>query len=325
MTLHSEQLCEACASSSIEHFCTARDRVLPDRTRRWDILRCKKCGFGWTSPPLHQSEIPSHYPPTYLGEIEQRLREFEDGTLQRSRSWLEETAKARLVERFVTCGKILDVACGDGKFLWALDSRSWEPFGVDFSAAVMELVRNRLPGIRLVSGDIFNSALEPASFEVLTFWHALEHLPDTRRVLARAAALLRKGGTLVVSVPNLDSIQADLFRRHWYPFDDVPRHLYHFSGRSLGIFLAEAGFEVRARRRYSPRITRHSLKHSALNWSMDQFRSPLPYYVLKPLLPLITLAECVTRRFSIVTFIARCVAAEPVRGNDVAGERCSGS
>lgn len=323
MTFHSERICDACASSTIEHFCTARDRVLPGRARRWDILRCKSCGFGWTSPPLAESEISSHYPPTYLGEIESRLREFADGTLQRSRSWLEETGKARLVEQFLPGGKILDVACGDAKFLWALDGRRWERFGVDISATTVELVRASLPGIRLVSGNIFDPALDPIRFDVLTFWHALEHLPGTRRVLARAASLLREGGVLVVSVPNIDSIQADLFRRHWYPFDDVPRHLYHFSSRSLGIFLADSGLEIMARRRYSPRVTRHSLKHSALNWSMDQFRSRLPYYVLKPALPLITIAECVTRRFSILTLVARRVATGPAWRNTAQGEECS--
>jgi SAM-dependent methyltransferase len=297
--------CEVCRSTGVELFCTAVDRVLPRPGENWDILRCRACGFGWTSPPLAPAEIEAFYPPTYLGDTEKALGEHLSGHLARSRSWREELEKCRLLERFSPGGRILDVGCGDGRFLWALDETRWERTGVETMEATVELVRSRIPSLRLVCGDIGNDCLMPGTFEAVTFWHVLEHIPRPRAVLSRASALLRPGGWLIISLPDISSIQARLFRRYWYPFDDVPRHIYHFSRESLDRLLREAGLKVVEHLPFSPRVNFHSLKHSLLNWSEDRMGSRAPYYMLKPFLFGFPLVERVFRSYGILTSVSR--------------------
>jgi SAM-dependent methyltransferase len=211
----------------------------------------------------------------------------------------------RLVERFVAGGALLDVGCGEGRFLWALDPARWRRTGVELSAETVARMAGRVPDLRLVAGDLDSPALEAGGFDVVTFWHVLEHLPDTPAVLARARDLLRPGGRLVVSLPNFASLQARLFRRHWYGFDDVPRHLHHFSPDSLARLLEAAGLAVEARLFFSRIVSFHCLKHSALNWSLDRFGSRVPYYAVKGLLFGFPLVEALTGRYGMLAMVAR--------------------
>lgn len=297
--------CMVCGAPGARAFCTASDRVLPRKGERWSIVRCPSCGFGWTFPPLPPEDIPSYYPASYVGDAARAADEYLSGRLSGTRTWRGETGKARLVEEFVRGGSILDVGTGDGKFLWALDPARWERTGVEVARKTVEAVRARMPQLRLVCGDIYAAELYPGEYDAVTFWHTLEHIPEPRRVLARAAALLRPGGWLFASLPNLDSLQARLFREHWYAFGDVPRHLYHFSPRSLDRLLGEVGLAVRARRLFSPQVNLHCLKHSLLHWSETRFSSRLPYYLLKPALMAFPLLERLSASYGILTVIAR--------------------
>ncbi len=297
-------VCRICGSSNVELFCTAFDRTLKTTEETWQILRCRGCGFGWTFPQPPADRIASYYPPSYLGNVERTLEDFLSGRLLRSRSWRGETEKVRLLERRARGGRVLDVGCGAGQFLWALDPRRWQRTGVDFSGDTLESVRRRIPSLRLVAGDIHSRELHEGEFDAVTFWHVLEHLPDPDAAIRRAAALLRPSGWLVISLPNVASLQARLFRKYWYPFDDVPRHLYHFSGMSLDLLLGRAGLAVREHLLFSPLVNFHSLKHSLIHWSEGLFHSRLPYYVLKPLLLLAPPLERLAHSYGILTVVS---------------------
>ncbi len=302
-------LCPVCSSSQGELFTSAFDRVLNRPEQPWRIQRCPDCGFGWTEPPLRDEEIKQHYPPTYLGDSRRTVEEFLAGRLQQSRSWKKEVEKVDLVQRFVSGGRILDVGCGDGKFLWALDARRWDRAGVEFSEDTVRLVNRKIDDLKLIEGDIFSPELPEGSFDVVTFWHVLEHLPRPQQVLERVQRLLAPGGRVFISLPNFDSLQARLFRRYWYAFDDVPRHLYHFAPLPLERLLREKGFEEPEHRFFSSIVNIHCLKYSLINWSEAYFGSRLPYYLLKPLLMMVPLLERITGRYGMLTTVARRVDA----------------
>ncbi len=296
--------CPVCFGQQWELFTTAVDRFFLRPEESWEIQRCQECGFGWTTPVLSEQEIKAYYPPTYHGDTVRTIEAFLSGELQRSRSWKGEEEKVDLVQRFVDKGRILDVGCADGKFLWALDPEKWDRTGVDFAEPTVRLVKEKIRDLTLIEGDLFSDKLPENSFDVITFWHVLEHLPQPRAVLERTHRLLRPGGWLFISLPNFNSLQARLFQRHWYSFD-VPRHLYHFAPRPLNLLLEETGLKVRKHIFFSPRVNFHSLKYSLINWSEAQFGSRLPYYILKPLLMVFPLLERFSGMWGNLTTISR--------------------
>lgn len=101
-------------------------------------------------------------------------------------------------------------------------------------------------GVRFVAAPFDERAVVEAhiadgSLDAITMWHALEHVPDPVATLALARRLLRPGGVLYVSVPNLDSLQADISGTLWC-YADIPRHLTHFSPEGLESRMQQAGF-----------------------------------------------------------------------------------
>ena len=69
------------------------------------------------------------------------------------------------------------------------------------------------------------------SFDVITLWHVLEHIPKINDYLLRLKNLLKLDGTLIIAVPNYKSYDAKFYKNFWAAYD-VPRHLWHFSKSS---------------------------------------------------------------------------------------------
>ena len=296
--------CPACRYQRWVLFATCFDRLLNEPETTWQVFRCPACGLGRTDPMPSSDELQRHYPESYLGDTPKTIQSFLTGELQRTRSWRNETDKVALLESFVCSGTILDVGCADAKFLWALDSQKWQRSGVDFAARTLQQVRRGISGLDLIEGDIFSSSLQPQSFDVITFWHVLEHLPRPGEVISRVRELLRPGGWIFISLPNFNSLQARLFHQHWYALD-VPRHLYHFSPLSLELLLRKVGIQVSRHLFFSRRVNVHALKHSLIYWAEANFGSRLPYYLLKPLLLLFPLLEGRSGQYGTLTTIAR--------------------
>src|SRR5688572_23726146 len=80
-------------------------------------------------------------------------------------------------------------------------------------------------------------------FDVVTMWHVLEHVPDMAEVLNDIQDSLRTGGYLVIAVPNHESHDANKYRENWAAYD-VPRHLWHFSKRSMKLIGGKNGFDL---------------------------------------------------------------------------------
>jgi 2-polyprenyl-3-methyl-5-hydroxy-6-metoxy-1,4-benzoquinol methylase len=118
----------------------------------------------------------------------------------------------------------------------------WEVAGVEPITSAAEYARRRF-ALAVFQGVLRDAPYAPASFDVVTFWDVLEHTFSPAEELAHAARLLRRGGLVVVSVPNWDSLDRRLFGRHWLGLDP-PRHLYVFTRKTLTAMLTQAGFSV---------------------------------------------------------------------------------
>jgi SAM-dependent methyltransferase len=146
-------------------------------------------------------------------------------------------------------------------------------------------------GLRAFSGSLPHPALENASFDVITMWQSLEHVHQPLDVLRAANQILAPGGTLIVAVPNIDSLAFRWFGSAWSGLD-LPRHLVHFTPETLRLMLGRAGFEARrvcmARRggwlRASARLATHHFPHQTrwFRWlqrkSMSNFASWFGYW-----------------------------------------------
>lgn len=131
-------------------------------------------------------------------------------------------------------GKLLDIGAGTGDFLALAKAKGWDTIGTEPS--------QKAKSIALKKGVSFSDAtevLEKNSFDVITMWHVLEHVPDVEKQIKELKRLLKPEGTIIIAVPNFRSFDAKYYRRFWAGFD-VPRHLWHFSKKAIKqLFLKE--------------------------------------------------------------------------------------
>jgi SAM-dependent methyltransferase len=146
-------------------------------------------------------------------------------------------------------GRALDVGCGDGSFLEGLAQRGWEVFGTELSASIASTAKRRL-GDRVLVEKMETGAYPEASFDLITFWHVLEHVDSPRKALAEARRLIKANGTVLIAVPNIRSLQAQLFKQDWLHLD-VPRHRWHFEPQTLARLADRCEFEVERVRHFS--------------------------------------------------------------------------
>jgi len=139
-------------------------------------------------------------------------------------------------------GRLLDFGCGSGSYLVEMAARGWQVTGIDSSVHVIDAIRERF-GFDVVAGSLPHPELIPGSFDVVTMWQSLEHVGQPLSVLRAAYELLIPGGKIIVSVPNFESLAARWFGENWFGLD-LPRHLTHFTPRTLREILQASGFRV---------------------------------------------------------------------------------
>jgi ubiquinone/menaquinone biosynthesis C-methylase UbiE len=124
-------------------------------------------------------------------------------------------------------GRILDIGAGTGDFLLTAKNDGWETVGVEPSERAKNIAIEK--GISFVNGI---DALENNSFDVITMWHVLEHVPNLELQIQELKRLLKPTGTLIVAVPNFKSFDAKYYNEFWAAYD-VPIHFWHFSKKAI--------------------------------------------------------------------------------------------
>jgi 2-polyprenyl-3-methyl-5-hydroxy-6-metoxy-1,4-benzoquinol methylase len=124
-------------------------------------------------------------------------------------------------------GRILDIGAGTGDFLLECKNKNWDILGIEPN----EKAKGIAVGKGIKFGDNIEK-LESNSFDVITMWHVLEHVPDVEHQVAELKRLLKPSGTIVIAVPNFKSYDAKYYKEFWAAYD-VPRHLWHFSKTAI--------------------------------------------------------------------------------------------
>lgn len=166
---------------------------------------------------------------------------FYEAFTQYDEKWEFDFVSDRLAE-LGRHGALLDLGCGDGRFLSRVRGR-FAPTGLDFNPEAVRAARaaRGLQDVHAVALAELDRWAPDRRFEVITAFHVLEHVEDPRAFLAHVARRLRPGGLLAVSVPNPDRWALRWVREAW---DYPPHHLTRWTARALRGLLEQRGFEV---------------------------------------------------------------------------------
>lgn len=193
------------------------------------LSKCKSCGFLFTNPRPEPHQLGIYYKSedyishsnTSKGLVNKIYLLVRNYTLSK---------KFNLVNKFAQPKKLLDIGCATGMFLNVSKNRGVEVVGVEPDQQAREFAKTTF------AIDVFDenslSQFEDNTFDAITMWHVLEHVPNLNQRIEEIKRLVKPGAFIFIAVPNSASYDAELYQEHWAAYD-VPRHLYHFTNATI--------------------------------------------------------------------------------------------
>jgi SAM-dependent methyltransferase len=243
--------------------CQGNQAVLYLEKAGYRIFQCQHCGFLYVHPRPGREVLKEFYQnPEYfqgIARMPSPAREDEnesragrpchiftgaddygyaDYSAERERIESDAAGRLAVIERLSERGKLLDLGCAAGFFLKAAIDRGWSVEGVEISGEAARSAAALL-GQRVYS-SVSAASFPPESFDVVTLWEYIEHVPDPREDLRQVNQLLKPGGLVALSTPNAGTQRVKRHPERWREFKP-PEHLSFFSVHTLQRLLRECG------------------------------------------------------------------------------------
>jgi len=231
--------CPVCGKPEFRNKLVVEDRTVSHES--FAIVQCAGCGFQFTNPRPSEADIGRYYESddyvshnsAAAGLVNQAYKVARFFTMRRKVGLLNKLAPRR--------GKLLDYGCGTGHFLGSAKAAGWKVSGLEPSPRARAEASQRL-GQPVQAAGL--EAFEPGTYDAITLWHVLEHVHTLNETLTQLVALLKPDGVLLIAVPNVESLDAQHYRELWAAYD-VPRHLYHFTPKTMAQLLKKHKLTVR--------------------------------------------------------------------------------
>jgi 2-polyprenyl-3-methyl-5-hydroxy-6-metoxy-1,4-benzoquinol methylase len=232
--------CPVCGNASLKKSLHCTDYSLTQE--QFEIIECPNCTLRVTSPIPSADKIAPYYNFTnYIshtdineGWMNKLYHKVRKRTLTQKTNWIQS-----LFTGFK--GNILDIGAGTGAFANAMQVKGWKVTALEPD----EITRTRAKenyNLELLPIEVLYN-LPENSFDVITLWHVLEHVHDLNGYFKAVHKLLKPNGRLIIAVPNYTSFDARYYQSYWAAYD-VPRHLYHFTPKSMAVLSNKYRFKI---------------------------------------------------------------------------------
>ncbi|MFZ4105171.1 class I SAM-dependent methyltransferase [Flavobacterium sp.] len=222
--------------SNTKHFLNVKDHSVSQET--FELLHDEELDFLITNPQPSLEKLPSYYESVdYISHTDGNKSLFE-----KMYQFVKSIAlknKLKLINLQSSKGRILDIGAGVGDFLNVAKNDGWQTIGIEPSDKAKAIAKSK--GVSFVESL---SELESNSFDVITMWHVLEHVPDLENQIKELKRLIKPTGTVIIAVPNFKSYDASYYGKFWAAYD-IPIHLWHFSKIAIKKLFANEDLELK--------------------------------------------------------------------------------
>jgi 2-polyprenyl-3-methyl-5-hydroxy-6-metoxy-1,4-benzoquinol methylase len=210
------------------------------------IVRCRRCGLIYCNPRLDVRSLKKIYAKDYFVLDEQNpgidYKAYANYIREEPVITRSMVKRMKKLERYAEHkGMLLDVGCAAGFSLVAARKLGWEAEGIEFSEFCVNYARSR--GLAVHQGSLHDYPGNQEGIDAITMWDYLEHSSDPLGDLKICSSLLKPGGIILLSIPNVDSWSYRLLGKKWIGFKNI-EHLYFFSRKTLEKLARAAGLTM---------------------------------------------------------------------------------
>ena len=221
--------------SNTKHFLNVKDHSVSQET--FELLYDENLDMLITHPQPSLEKLPTYYESVdYISHTDGNKSLFEK--MYQFVKTIALKNKLKLINSESQKGRILDIGAGVGDFLSVCKNDGWDTIGIEPSDKAKTIAKSK--GVLFVENV---SELESNSFDVITMWHVLEHVPDLENQIRELKRLIKSNGTIIIAVPNFKSYDAKHYKEFWAAFD-IPIHLWHFSKTAIQKLFAVQNLEL---------------------------------------------------------------------------------
>jgi 2-polyprenyl-3-methyl-5-hydroxy-6-metoxy-1,4-benzoquinol methylase len=224
---------------------TGHDR-LHDLPGDFDIVKCQTCGLMRTNPRPTTDSIGFYYPDDYGPYLGTQVKSPDLGSVGGIKNLLRPlvhkifNTKSTALPSLLP-GRLLEVGCASGSFLHRMAGEGWHVEGIEFSDIAAQAAHKL--GYQVYAGSLEDAPAPKQAYDLIVGWMVLEHLHDPVGCLKKLHNWAKPGASLALSVPNVGSIEFNVFKEKWYALH-LPNHLYHFTPDTLEKVLEAAGWAL---------------------------------------------------------------------------------
>ncbi len=233
--------CPACGSADIALVLKVKDNTVTQE--QFEIWQCNNCTLRFTQNVPNKNHISDYYKSSDYISHSNTKKGFIN-KLYHSVRLITLNSKKNLVRKhtYKSKGNLLDIGAGTGAFASVMKKNGWNVTALEPDEAARANAKNEFDIELQPADDLFK--LRNESFDAITLWHVLEHVHDLHEYINQFFSLLKKDGILIIAVPNYTSYEASEYKIAWAAYD-VPRHLYHFSPKSMKLLLNKHHFKLK--------------------------------------------------------------------------------
>lgn len=262
--------CDACGRKGVLAYEKIYDPLF-EAPGKWNLFRCSECGLFWVNPRPAESEIGKLYNRYYTHEVEyhrslslplwQKIRFSIIAASYGYANFIKKPAwklLGRVMETIPTLkimlgieimclqsrrkGRLLDIGCGNGKFLKLMKGLGWDVVGIEIDPLAADIARKQI-GETVIIGSLEDAHFRDNSFDAITMSHVIEHVYNPNSLLRECFRILKPDGQLVILTPNIEGLGHSIFKAHWVSLEP-PRHIRIFSIPAITRYVEHSGFNI---------------------------------------------------------------------------------
>lgn len=251
--------CPLCDNKTFNEFWTLND---------FSYVKCSNCSLVYQNPQPIPEDIYDRYDDDYFSYEIENEKAFLNLMLLglKDVGFLPDNIPGNNK-------KILDIGCATGLFLEHMKHRNWDTYGIEVCGSAADY-GNRERGLNIFTGTIDQAPFKSNSFDIIHLSHVIEHINDPEKFIQKIFELLKPGGVVYCTTPNIDGLQAKLFKEKWR--SAIADHIVLFSVKTLKRLFIQTGFVVNTHKTWGG-LCANSGHHKLIKQVLDKAAKPIGF------------------------------------------------